>query len=69
MIREGMAADIVVFSEADVADQSTFSKPHSYSIGFKHVVVNGKLVIEDSRHTSARSGMVLHGPGFIDKDQ
>jgi len=67
MIREGMAADIVVFSEADVADQSTFSKPHSYSLGFKYVVVNGKMVIDEGRHTGMRSGMVLHGPGFVTK--
>jgi N-acyl-D-amino-acid deacylase len=67
MIREGMAADIVVFSEAEVKDQSTFSKPHSYSLGFKYVVVNGRLVIEDGRHTGTRSGIVLHGPGFATK--
>jgi len=65
MLREGMAADLVVFSETEVIDQSTFSKPHVYSSGFKFVIVNGKLVIEDGRHTGVRSGMVLHGPGFV----
>ena len=67
MIREGMAADIVVFSETEVTDQSTFSKPHSYSLGFKYVVVNGKMVIDNGRHSGTRSGMVLHGPGFVTK--
>jgi len=65
MLREGMAADLVVFSETEVIDQSTFSKPHAYSSGFKFVIVNGKLVIEDGRHTGVRNGMVLHGPGFV----
>jgi N-acyl-D-amino-acid deacylase len=65
MLREGMAADMVVFSETEVIDQSTFSKPHVYSSGFKFVIVNGKLVIEDGRHTGIRSGTVLHGPGFV----
>jgi len=64
LVREGMAADLVVFSETDVADLSTFSKPHAYSSGFKFVIVNGKVVIDDGRHTGTRSGIVLHGPGF-----
>lgn len=69
LIREGMAADVVVFSEKEVGDQSTFSKPHAYSLGFKYVVVNGELVIEDGHHTGKRSGKVLHGPGFKGNDQ
>jgi len=64
LIREGMAADIVVFDESTVADQSTFSKPHAFSSGFRYVMVNGQLVIEDGKHTGIRSGMVLHGPGY-----
>lgn len=66
MIREGMAADVVVFSEKDVADLSTFNKPHAYSAGFKYVIVNGQIVIDDGRHTGTRSGTVLHGPGFAE---
>jgi N-acyl-D-amino-acid deacylase len=64
MVREGMAADLVAFSEEEVVDQSTYSKPHAYSSGFRFVIVNGKLVIEDGRHNGTRSGTVLHGPGF-----
>lgn len=64
LIREGMAADIVVFDETLVGDQSTFNKPHAFSMGFKYVIVNGQLVIEDGRHTGVRSGEVLHGPGY-----
>lgn len=67
LVREGMAADLVVFSEKEVNDQSTFSKPHAYSAGFKYVIVNGKAVIEDGRHTGTRSGTVLHGPGFTEE--
>lgn len=64
LIREGMAADIVVFDETLVGDQSTFSKPHAFSRGFRFVIVNGQLVIEEGRHTGKRSGVVLHGPGY-----
>jgi N-acyl-D-amino-acid deacylase len=65
LVREGLAADLVVFSETEVADQSTFSKPHVFSSGFKYVIVNGKLVVEEGRHTGTRSGVVLRGPGFV----
>jgi len=65
MIREGMAADIVVFDEKLIADQSTFSQPHAYAKGFKYVLVNGKTVIDEGRHTGVRSGAVLYGPGYI----
>jgi N-acyl-D-amino-acid deacylase len=64
LVREGMAADVVVFSEAEIADRSTFSKPHAYSSGIKFVIVNGKVVVDGGQHTGIRSGVVLHGPGF-----
>jgi N-acyl-D-amino-acid deacylase len=63
MIKEGMAADIVVFDAETVMDKSTYAEPHQYSVGFKYVVVNGKLVVDEGKHTGTRSGMVLYGPG------
>ncbi len=62
LLREGMAADIVIFDEFTVGDQATFVKPHAYSNGFQYVVVNGQLVSEKGKHTGARSGQVLMGP-------
>lgn len=63
MIKEGMAADIVVFDAETVMDKSTYAEPHQYSVGFKYVVVNGRLVVDEGKHTGTRSGMVLYGPG------
>jgi N-acyl-D-amino-acid deacylase len=64
LIREGMAADIVIFDPQQVADQSTFERPHAFSKGFHFVIVNGELVLENGRHTGKRSGKVLHGPAY-----
>ena len=64
LIREGMAADLVIFDENTVGDRSTFVKPHAYSSGFKFVIVNGQVVAENGKHTGVRSGQVLKGPGF-----
>lgn len=57
------AADIVVFSESEVQDVSTFQQPHAYSKGFKYVVVNGELVVEGEKHLGTRSGRALYGRG------
>jgi N-acyl-D-amino-acid deacylase len=64
LIREGMAADLVVFNEVTVGDLSTFSKPHMYSTGFDYIVVNGKVTMENGKHTGVRNGQVLRGPAY-----
>jgi N-acyl-D-amino-acid deacylase len=59
LLREGYAADIVIFSEKEVTDRSTFEKPHQYSTGFKYVLVNGSITLENGLHTGKRTGAVL----------
>ena len=67
LLRPGMKADIVVFDPATVADKATFENPHQYSIGFQHVIVNGKLVLHDGKVTTERPGRVLFGPSYAAK--
>jgi N-acyl-D-amino-acid deacylase len=63
MIREGMAADLVIFDDAAVSDPSTFDKPHQYAAGFTYVIVNGAVVIDSGHATGARPGAALrHAP-------
>jgi N-acyl-D-amino-acid deacylase len=64
LLKEGYAADIVVFNAMDVQDKATFEQPHQFSQGFKNVLVNGRMVIEDGRHNGTRSGTPLYGPGY-----
>lgn len=63
LLKPGMAADIVVFDENTVTDKSTFEKPHQYSVGFKYVIVNGAITVDNGKHTGVRGGTVLKGPG------
>ncbi len=63
LLRPGMYADIVIFDPEAVADRATFSDPHNYPVGIEYVLVNGQLVIERGRHTGARPGRILYGPG------
>ncbi len=59
----GMFADVAIFDPKTVADRATFADPHQYSVGMKHVLVNGRPVLEDGEHTGAMPGRALHGPG------
>ena len=64
LLLPGYAGDIVIFSESEVNDLSTFQKPHAYSKGFKYVVVNGELVVENEKHLGTRSGHALYGQAY-----
>lgn len=58
-VREGMAADIVVFDPARVQENATFTDPHRYATGFALVLVNGKTVVRSDSHTGATPGRPL----------
>ena len=63
LMREGFAADLVIFDEKTIGDQATFEKPHQYPVGISYVIVNGQVVFGDGM-TGARPGVALRGPGY-----
>lgn len=63
MIREGFAADIVIFDEKTIMDQATFDEPHQYPLGISYVLVNGVVVMTNNQMTEARPGVALRGAG------
>jgi N-acyl-D-amino-acid deacylase len=67
LLKEGMAADIVIFDPKEVSDKATFENPHQFSVGFKYILVNGQLVMENGTTTGTRSGRPLYGPGWVGK--
>jgi N-acyl-D-amino-acid deacylase len=62
-IKNGLAADLVIFDPATVADRATFTDPFQYPIGIETVVVNGTIVLDNGRHTGERPGVVIYGRG------
>ena len=64
ILRPGMAADITVFDPETIRDVATFEEPNRYSVGVRHVLVNGRPVVEDGKITDERPGQVLRGPGY-----
>ncbi|WP_263252193.1 N-acyl-D-amino-acid deacylase family protein [Saccharopolyspora rosea] len=58
-VREGFAADLVLFDPDAVADTATFDEPRRQPAGIPHVLVNGVPVIDDGRRTDALPGRAL----------
>ncbi len=65
VLREGMAADLVLFDENKVAERATYENPHQVSAGIEHVFVNGVEVWAQGKHTGAKPGKALRGPGYV----
>jgi N-acyl-D-amino-acid deacylase len=65
LLREGMAADIVIFDPETVCDNATFEQPHQISTGVRDVWVNGERVLRDGTHTNATPGQIVYGPGRV----
>jgi N-acyl-D-amino-acid deacylase len=63
-IREGFAADLVIFDPAAVTDKATFEQPHQYAEGFTSVIVNGHVVFDGQTMTGAMPGEPLYGNGY-----
>ncbi|MEJ7849377.1 MAG: D-aminoacylase [Pyrinomonadaceae bacterium] len=63
-IREGFAADLVIFDENKVVDKATFDAPHQYAEGFSLVMVNGEIVFDGAKMTGKMSGQPLFGGGM-----
>jgi len=63
LIKEGCWADIVIFDFDKIQDQSTYEHPFVFPSGIDYVLVNGQVVIDHGKHTGAKPGMVIYGPG------
>lgn len=62
-IRAGGWADVVIFDLASIEDLATYEAPTEPPRGIDYVLVNGQIVMDHGRHTGARPGRVLYGPG------
>jgi N-acyl-D-amino-acid deacylase len=59
LIRDGLAADLVVLDPDRVRSNATYDEPRRHPDGIEWVIVGGEVVIERTTHTGARSGRVL----------
>jgi len=59
LIKEGFAADVVLFDRREVRDAATYTQPHAYPDGIPHVLVNGVAVVKNGAHTGATPGVAI----------
>ena len=64
-LKPGYFADIVLFDPVTIRDTATFDKPQQLASGVRDVFVNGIQVLKDGRHTGARPGRFVRGPGWV----
>jgi N-acyl-D-amino-acid deacylase len=59
IIREGMAADIVIFNPDSIIDQATYETPRQHNKGIDYVIVNGQIVINKEQSYRKPAGVVF----------
>ena len=63
-LKPGYYGDIVVFDPATILDHATFAKPDQLATGVDDVFVNGVQVMRNGKHTGAKPGRFVRGPGW-----
>ncbi len=59
LIKEGFAADLVIFDEKTIADKATYDDPHQFPVGISYVFVNGQKTFANGELNQTRFGQAL----------
>ena len=59
ILRDGFAADVVVFDPGTVRSPATLEQPKQFPQGIHYVIVNGQVVIDQGQHTGNMPGRAL----------
>ena len=59
LLKQGFAADVIVFDPAQIADRSTFDDGKTLAAGMDHVFVNGVPVLTEGKRTQSLPGRGL----------
>lgn len=62
-ITVGNWADVTIFDFDKLQDQATYEKPMEFPTGIEWVLVNGVVTMDHGKHTGAKAGRALRGPG------
>ena len=64
LLKAGYYGDVVVFDPATIQDHATYEKPAQLATGVEDVFINGAQVLKGGKHTGAKPGRVVRGPGW-----
>jgi N-acyl-D-amino-acid deacylase len=67
LLRDGHAADLVIFDSARVRANATYDEPRQFPDGIVHVIVNGQLVVDGEQMTPECPGSALRGSRGSDR--
>jgi N-acyl-D-amino-acid deacylase len=59
LLRAGMHADVTCIDPETIRDTATYDEPRSLPEGIPYVLVNGRPVVEDGRHTGVLAGRAI----------
>ena len=59
LLKKDYFADVIVFDENKIVDPASFENPYRYAEGISHVIINGKVVVDEGVHTGELAGAVL----------
>ena len=59
LVKEGYAADLVLFNPDTVKDIATFDDPNQPSRGIEYVLVNGRIAVEKGKVTGTIAGRTI----------
>jgi N-acyl-D-aspartate/D-glutamate deacylase len=62
ILREGMAADILVFDPASIGERASYADPYQFPIGVEVIVLNGCIALQDGTQSESLYGRVLRSP-------
>ena len=63
-LKDGYYADVVVFDPSTIQDHATYARPAQLATGVEDVFVNGVQVMKNGKHTGAKPGRFIRGPGW-----
>ncbi|MFC0416463.1 amidohydrolase family protein [Cytobacillus solani] len=59
LLKEGYAADIVIFDPQTIKDNATYEEPLQEPSGIHYVFVNGQLAVEEGKYLGVTAGQVI----------
>ncbi|MEU5156708.1 D-aminoacylase [Glycomyces sp. NPDC021274] len=62
LVKEGFAADLVLFDPQTVDARATFDEPRRQAAGVPYVMVNGQVAVDEGHRTEALSGRSVRRP-------
>ncbi|MHA1903152.1 MAG: N-acyl-D-amino-acid deacylase family protein [Candidatus Thorarchaeota archaeon] len=59
VVKENAWADLVVFDANTIIDKATYTNPHQFPDGISHVIVNGRIVVDNGQQYDVDTGVVI----------